>query len=412
MKIAKVSLAALVALSALATTASATPLEEAIKDVDFSGFARYRYTNDKVKSSTKKVEKLTAGHRFRFEGNFKSTFDDNFFGVLGLRYDTLDGSGKANDETNTTASFGVKQFYLGLKLGNTTIQAGKQNLNTFFDGDLTGTGLAVYNKDIDGLTVAAFAYDALQVKENGSSASDKNGADYDGKLIPALTSLGVNTNLYGLGLSGSFDPVAFQLWLAHMPNTATMLGTELKLNAPVADDVKLGVQAQYAGSFVSGDVEKETEYKDAHFYAAKANADFFGANLNAGYINFKAKEHGKGFVTLEDNGKLINPAKVLNSVMSGSSQYYNNIKDKNHFWFVGAGYTFDKFNIAAAYVAGKGYSYGLGAEKAKRKEANVSASYAYSKKLKFSGFYAAAKDKKDGETYKQNRIRFETKYSF
>lgn len=51
MNITKISIAALVALSALAQTSSATPLEEAIKDVDFSGFARYRYTYDNKKPS-------------------------------------------------------------------------------------------------------------------------------------------------------------------------------------------------------------------------------------------------------------------------------------------------------------------------------------------------------------------------
>lgn len=40
MKIAKISLAALVALGAFSTVASATPLEEAIKNVDLSGYAK------------------------------------------------------------------------------------------------------------------------------------------------------------------------------------------------------------------------------------------------------------------------------------------------------------------------------------------------------------------------------------
>ena len=53
MKLTKVSLAVLVALGAFSSVASATPLEEAIKNVDLSGFARYRYTNDHLKDSDK-----------------------------------------------------------------------------------------------------------------------------------------------------------------------------------------------------------------------------------------------------------------------------------------------------------------------------------------------------------------------
>ncbi|BCX79690.1 major outer membrane protein [Campylobacter sp. 19-13652] len=404
MKIAKISIAALVALSALAQTASATPLEEAIKDVDFSGFARYRYTYDNKKpSNADRIKNNAARNEFKFIGNFKAKFDDNFFGVLGLRYLSKDGSGTQSDATNTTQPFTVKQFYLGYKINNTTVQAGKQIIKTFFTDDLVGTGVVAYNTDVDGLTISAFAFDALAID-----------TDYDGNLIPKLTQYNMGTNVYGLGLAGNFDPVAFQLWLANMPHTATLVGTELKVNAPIADDVKLGVQAQYVSNFMNNEMATKTPYKDARFYAVKANADFFGANLNAGYINFRADEGGTGFVTLEDNGDLINPAKILNSSMggTGNTQYYNNLKDTNHFWFVGAGYKFDKYALTANYIDGKGYSYGLNTAKAKRKEANVSASYAYSKKLKFSGFFATAKDKKDGNSYKQNRIRFETKYSF
>ena len=98
--------------------------------------------------------------------------------------------------------------------------------------------------------------------------------------------------------------------------------------------------------------------------------------------------------------------------MSGGRQYYNNIKGNNDYWFVNAGYDIDKFGFGAGYTQGKGYSWALGKERAKRNEWSLDASYKYSKKLTFLSWYAAAKDKKDGESYKQNRIRFEAKYSF
>ena len=67
MKLTKISLAALVALGAFSSVASATPLEEAIKNVDLSGFARYRYTSDKKPESTK----TRANHQFKMITNFK-----------------------------------------------------------------------------------------------------------------------------------------------------------------------------------------------------------------------------------------------------------------------------------------------------------------------------------------------------
>ena len=94
MKITKVSLAALVALGAFSSVASATPLEEAIKNVDLSGFARYRYTNDSTKKTTAgTVKGNNAGHAFRMQTSFKAAIDDNFFGVLTLRYAATDDSG-------------------------------------------------------------------------------------------------------------------------------------------------------------------------------------------------------------------------------------------------------------------------------------------------------------------------------
>ena len=96
----------------------------------------------------------------------------------------------------------------------------------------------------------------------------------------------------------------------------------------------------------------------------------------------------------------------------GGKQYYNNIKGDNDYWFVNAGYDIDKFGLGAGYTQGKGTSYALNKERAKRNEWYAQASYKYSKKLNFLTWYAAAKDKKDSESYKQNRIRFEAKYSF
>ena len=421
MKLTKVSLAALVALGAFSSVASATPLEEAIKNVDLSGFARYRYTNDHYKDSYKNDSKRSSisGHVFRMETAFKAAIDDNFFGVLRLRYQTTDGSGdnvgrkfgnrysvitsNGTDATNTTGTFGVYEMYLGYKIGNTTITAGKQLLGTFYDDkDIAGTGIKVVNTDVPGLTLAAAAFDAVQ----------NDGDEIDGPLLKTLTG-GINDapgNIYYLGAAGSYDPVAFQIAIANVQEVATLYGAEAGVSFNVTDDVNLNLKGQY--------VHNQSDYDlvaDANFWAIQAGTKLFGAKLNAGYLDFDAKNKDNGkisFVTLDANGGLINPAKILNSAMSGSSQYYNNITGDNNYWFVNAGYDIDKFGFGAGYTQGKGTSYALRELRAKRSEWYAEASYKYSKKLTFLSWYAAAKDKKDGESYKQDRIRFEAKYSF
>ena len=410
MKLTKVSLAALVALGAFSSVASATPLEEAIKNVDLSGFARYRYTNDFIKNSNQNntVKNSGAGHAFRMQTAFKAAIDDNFFGVLNLRYDLTDDSGDKNaagtDKTYTTGTFGVYEMYLGYKAGNTTITAGKQLLGTFFDDkDVAGTGLKVVNTDVPGLTLAAAAFDAVQ----------GDGTELDGPLLKTTLAGSISDapgNIYYLGAAGSYDPVSFKAAIANVQEVATLYGADAGVSFNVTDDVNLNLK----GQFVHNDSDHK-DVADANFWAVQAGTKLFGAKLNAGYLDFDAKNKDNNkisFVTLDANGELINPAKILNGVMSGGKQYYNNIKGNNDYWFVKAGYDIDKFGFGAGYVQGKGTSYALQELRAKRSEWSLDASYKYSKKLTFLSWYAAAKDKKDGESYKQNRIRFEAKYSF
>ena len=412
MKLTKVSLAALVALGAFSSVASATPLEEAIKNVDLSGFARYRYTNDHFKTSYPKsiVKDSDAGHVFRMQTAFKAAIDDNFFGVLNLRYQAKDNSGDGvaagTDKTNTTGSFGVYEMYLGYKVGNTTVTAGKQLLGTFFDDkDVAGTGLKVINTDVPGLTLAAAAFDAVQ----------SDGYEIDGPLLKTLTGSISDApgNIYYLGAAGSYDPVSFKAAIANVQEVATLYGADAGVSFNVTDDINLNLK----GQFVHNDSDHK-DVADANFWAVQAGTKLFGAKLNAGYLDFDAKNKDNNkisFVSIDANGELINPTKILNGVMGAATsgqQYYNNIKGNNDYWFVNAGYDIDKFGFGAGYTQGKGYSWALGKERAKRNEWYLDASYKYSKKLTFLTWYAAAKDKKDGASFKQDRIRFEAKYSF
>ena len=415
MKLTKVSLAALVALGAFSSVASATPLEEAIKNVDISGFARYRYTNDSTKNSkvNDTVKGSNAGHVFRMQTAFKAAIDDNFFGVLNLRYEAKDNSGDATagtDKTNTTGSFGVYEMYLGYKVGNTTVTAGKQLLGTFYDAkDLAGTGIKVVNTDVPGLTLAAAAFDAIE-SESMDTSGPLVSTLVDGSLFSDSSA-----NIYYLTALGSYDPLSFKIAIANVSEVAALYGADAGLNFNVNDDVSINGKAQY--------VHNESDNKnvaDANFWAVQAGLKAYGAKFNAGYLDFDAKNKdsdaknkGKAsFVTLDGNGDLINPAKILNGAMAGSQQFYNHIKGDNDYWFINGGYSIDKFGFGAGYTQGKGYSWGLSKERAKRSEWYAEASYKYSKKLTFLTWYAAAKDKKDGESFKQDRIRLEAKYSF
>ena len=405
MKLTKISLAALVALGAFSSVASATPLEEAIKNVDLSGFARYRYTNTHVKNSGPSYQKSDkeskANHEFRMITNFKAAIDDNFFGVIGLRYNKTDGSGDnagiGTDKTDTTTGFGVHQFYLGYKAGNTTITAGKQEIGSYFTDDEVGTGIRVVNEDIQGLTLTALAFDALEGTQNFSN----------GELYEVETSFlkGYDVgNLYAAGIAGAYDPINFQLWYGSLTNLAGVLAADVSANFAINNDVSLGARINYANSQVDKDAKNALNYDDGNFYAGELSTSLYGFDLAAGYIGYKTQNYQDGkysIFTFEDQGGLIDAGEDVFD--------WTHAEGKGSFFYAKSAYNFDKFKVGLDYIKGH-YKTN---EKTKIQQFVPRFAYQYSKKLAFSSFYAFTTEKEhDGDKERTDKFRFEAKYSF
>ena len=445
MKLTKISLAAIVALGAFSSVASATPLEEAIKNVDLSGFARYRYNNLQTKETqagaTTSEKKTVAGHNFKAQFAFKAALDDNFFGVLALRYNKTDGSGgiDTGDYTDTTSTFGVKEFYLGYKVGNTTVTAGKQTVGSYFTDDEVGTGLRVTNQDIAGLTLTALAFDALEADSETDGDGNKYEAVFtnignpDKKVV--INNNGIlDSNLYAIGVAGSYDPVNFELWYASLTDIANIIAADAGVNFDVTSDFNLGLRANYAHASLdeteiakrinkaiagvtpptgyTAPVFDKDEVGDTNFYAAELSTGFFGVDLSAGYIGWKVKDKRAGFVSLEDQGSFIDAGEDFFD--------YTALEGKSNNWFAKVGYKIDKYGIGAEYMNGKTKKWASATqdEETKANEFIVRASYDYSKKLSFSGWYYTMTEKNydvDGKftnKEKSNKFRFETKYKF
>ena len=406
MKLTKISLAALVALGAFSSVASATPLEEAIKNVDLSGMARYRYTHThEYKKEQKDVYKHNGsksgnGHNFKMVTNFKAAIDDNFFGVVGLRYNATDGSGDnagaGTDKTNTTKGFGVHQFYLGYKIGGTTITAGKQVIGSYFTDDAVGTGVRVENKDIEGLTLTALAFDALEGDDVESGGDLYKATGY-------LSTYDVG-NLYAAGIAGSYDPINFQLWYGTLTNLADVLAADVSGNFAITNDISLGARINYAHSQADTSAKNALGYDDGNFYAGELSTSLFGLDLAAGYIGYKTQNYQDGkysAFTFEDQGGLIDAGEDVFD--------WTRAEGKGSYFYATSAYTFDKFTAGLDYIKG---SYKTD-EKTKVEEFVPRFAYQYNKKLKFSSFYAFKTEKEhDGDKNKADKFRFEAKYSF
>ncbi|MDZ7818466.1 MAG: major outer membrane protein [Aliarcobacter sp.] len=145
MKITKLSLATIIAIGSF-SCANAQSLEDAIKNVEISGTAAYRY-NDYQDMN---VSSKDANNNYKVATNLKSSINDDL--TFNSRVIIGDNTNPASLNTNgadANASFGLSEAnfaYSGIQ--NTVVTAGKQGISTPFTIDRdamgneqTGTGL-------------------------------------------------------------------------------------------------------------------------------------------------------------------------------------------------------------------------------------------------------------------------------
>ena len=416
MKLTKLSLAAIVAAGALTSVASAASLEEAIKNVEVTGYARYRFdskSNTTGRTGTtgfgEVVEADTTNtHRFTSDIDFKAALDDRFFGVIGFRYDSIDYSGErigaqtrvgADDwgEDNFGQTFNVRQFYLGYTAGNTTITAGRQVLGTFFTDDMVGTGIKVLNSDISGLTLVGMAFDNLQ-EDVDIGIGHPLYLGYNGEDV-------TDRNLYGVAAIGSYDPVSFQLWYGALDSVAQLYAADVTVGASLGD-VDLSLQAQaaassmWANTMFNAGMGKNYRLDDAIFWAVELGAKAFGFDGSVGYVNLNTQGDGVSLISFEDQGGFITAGEDLLD--------YTIFNYDANIYFVTAGYTFaDKVRVGADYVGARIEQMGNYAD---AYEAVARVDYKYSKKLNFKAWYSYID--RDNTLKDDEHLRFEARYNF
>ena len=403
MKLLKLSLVAAVAAGALATSASAVALEEAIKDVDISGMAFVRYQMNKDDS------KESSSHwKFKSVVNLKTTIDDNFFFLAGIRY----GAGADTDNASEISTsygnaisvnfddkeavynggdkkFMLNQLLVGWTPGSTTVMAGRYVLGTFFTDDMYGDGIKIVNTGIEGMTLAALWADALE-KDGDIGTLD-------------LTDDITNHNLYGVAAIGSYDPISFQMWYAYLQDIAGLFAVEAALDFGVSDNVSFGIKGQYAFADIDEDV-KALGVDDSKFAAGEASLNVFGFDASAGYVYYKAKDNKYSLTSFEDQGSFIDAGEII----TGYSAY----KGKNNYFFVTAGYTIPNtgLRIGADYLNGK-FTDAESGDRFKAQEYVGRIGYDYNSKLNFTAWYAHA-DYKPSDKDDEDAMRIQATYKF
>ncbi|ECR5338445.1 major outer membrane protein [Campylobacter coli] len=412
MKLVKLSLVAALAAGAF-SVANATPLEEAIKDIDVSGVLRYRYETSNEWSDINGVAQNEGSgisgkqdHKYRAQLNFSGAIADNFKAFVQLDYNAKDGGYGTNNGSTTrsdSSKLNVRQLYLTYTDENvaTSVILGKQQLNTIWtdnaiDG-LVGTGVKVVNNSIDGLTLAAFAVDSYN--------SDEQIGDL-GKV------LNFNENLYGAAAIGSYEvfngQLNPQLWLAYMTDNAFFYAVDAAYNTTIFDGVNWTLEGAYLGNSLDNE-RKDLGNGNGNFFALNGSIEVNGWDATLGGLYY-GKKNKATITVIEDQGN-------LGSLLAGEEIFYTNGSKlngdtgRNIFGYVKAGYTFNEtVRVGADFVYGgtktKNHSGG------DKLEAVARVDYKYSPKLNFSAFYSYVNVDKDTDSTHHDAVRLQALYKF
>lgn len=416
MKLVKLSLVAALAAGAF-SAANATPLEEAIKDVDVSGVLRYRYDTgnfDKNFVDNLNLNNSKQDHKYRAQVNFSAAIADNFKAFVQFDYNAADGGYGANGIKNDQKGLFVRQLYLTYTNEDvaTSVIAGKQQLNIIWtdngvDG-LVGTGIKVVNNSIDGLTLAAFAVDSFMAAEQGSDLVGANGSAFK------VDSIG---NLYGAAAVGSYDLAGgqfnSQLWLAYWDQVAFFYALDASYSTTIFDGINWTLEGAYLGNSLDSELDKT--YANGNLFALKGSIEVNGWDASLGGLYYGDKEKAST-VAIEDQGN-------IGSLLAGEEIFYttgsrlNGDTGRNIFGYVTGGYTFNEtVRVGADFVYGGTKTEAtnhLGG--GKKLEAVARVDYKYSPKLNFSAFYSYVnldQGKNTNESADHSTVRLQALYKF
>ena len=274
MNLVKLSLVAALAAGSFSAL-NAKSLEEAIKNVDVSGFARYRY--DSMSWDKDGYKNLTAGanavnyqqkHRYRAFLNTSFGVGDNFklYGQLMYNNDT---NGGFDEGTQTKKEIVLKQAYFSydLKDAGLSFVLGRQSLGTIWTEDLTGMTAKILFTPADGLTIAAFAVDSIEGADttdettkavDGWQVGDTDATNFQAYLggknkdARTLTKRLYRENMYGAAVLAKFGGLDAQIWGNHWDKTATLYAVNLNYKLNLGGGDNIGIKASYLGNVLDG----------------------------------------------------------------------------------------------------------------------------------------------------------------
>lgn len=378
MKLAKLSLAAIVAAGAL-TTVNAKPLEEAIKGVDFSGMLRYRL-NDKVVETAGK-DTHTSNNDWDFLAKFTAPVTDDIKAVMAFASSSAD-TGNIDSTGISTAGVDLRKMFFVYNSGALTVKAGQQALglpttDNGFNGNKGNGVLALYNAGV--ATFAAAYFSGANINNSALGATIAN-----------------DSELMAVAAIGSMGPVNAQLWVAKVQDLIDTW-TFVQLDGKVAG---FSLAGQYIHTKLDNNIAGLGAIAEdsGSFYAFKAGYAVDNFKFNAGYTKTDDKQPLHG---LEED--------VNTDVISGGWRLMDDGNDyvaDQQVIFADASVAFGPYGVTLGYATADVDS----AANADSKEIWGQVSYQVAKNMETYLKYSDLNH--DVNTQDQQYIRFEAKYSF
>ncbi|KAA6234556.1 major outer membrane protein [Campylobacter sp. LR264d] len=443
MKLVKLSLVAALAAGTF-SVANAVPLEEAIKDIDLSGVLRYRYRISNVSSGAGHFSDALNGrgstvgdrqsHHWAAILGISTAISDNWKAFLELDARIIDQSTGYDSVSTTNQAFYVNQFYLTYTAEDIATQVilGKQAVNAIWTENghwqLVGTGAKVLNQSIEGLTLAAYAFDGFNPTgvEGGREGDTALNSRFHPKNTPSPSSniyLEYNPysgNLYGVAAIGSYEALGgelnSQLWLAYIDEAAYLYALDLAYGTTFGEDTKWDLRFAYLGNSVTGNFDDlhQGAVDGSNFFGVNGTLKVSGFDGTLGFLYYGDKD-AITFTTLSDNGN-------IGGLLAGEEIYYTNGSQlsgdlgQNTFGYVKFGYTFDKVlrfgsdivyggtkvNNGALYYSGAG----------DKLEYTGRIDYKYSPKLSFQGWYSYVNIDNSLLEGEKHSVRLQALYKF
>jgi hypothetical protein len=386
----KLSLAALIAMGSV-SFATATPLTDAIKNVDLNGFLRVRFYNEQPEKSNQYdrwrtnavlIFKVPVAENIKFV--MRNSVESNV-------YTDEDSITPKDEKHKTSVDTEIKNNLLFVQYSNGPVNAilGKIPVATSVtSADPAapghGAGVIATYKVNDNLTVGAAFVDALK------NPSDNTGL---GKVIP--------NDIYAAVAVFNVDMVKGNAWYYKITNVMDYVFTASVDLTPVEN---VDVHADFAAGNLDDDYAKKNSIKDntKTYYnvSAKYTQDAFCAQIGYAYTDKDAAP-----VELSDDAPI--------GAVIPTANYYNiaNLKDTSSLYGK-LGYQVDA--KTSVYLAAQFQNAGddSGNKNKDLKEYTIGAKYAYNKKLTFSAYYDIADWDKKAKVEDNNEFQFEAKYSF